>query len=473
MATEDYVINLLKDEFRVKFDCLPNSLSHMARILAEREQIKQGSRPPKAVLRTKGDVKIGSNWIVIREWEPFENEAYVDFPPSACHHQVYKISRSGGTRLDKLNFRKSFDYISEEYLGDEDGPSFFLFEPFLITFHRDDNYFEVFNLLEPHQSPRKIKREGRILGEMKTLLYEDDYGIPHCDESRYDGDLRVDGEIPESVLFPVLFKQDATSICVECTRISGSSMEVLFKETIYLPEEYYRRPRLLLLDRDNLVLQINLKVGGIMNDVTYGCVAFHICLSKRKVTRYSLPEISGYLHFGMVEECLGLAIDQDDCEVGYPDEDDENQEDDAEDNSDYLQIITFGVLSEQKGLEVLCFIKNSPTVGIVKQELAHFESYVDTSENTCTKFSLRSLLNHLHDMDQEKATFTREVMGATVTKPIIDLECFCLGETSEEKARKQFRIVDRSKIGCATRITKCGTSEDSEPGFMKEIEIFI
>ena len=46
MAKEDYVINLLKDDFRAKYGREPNSLSDIARILAEREKIKKEPRVP-------------------------------------------------------------------------------------------------------------------------------------------------------------------------------------------------------------------------------------------------------------------------------------------------------------------------------------------------------------------------------------------------------------------------------------------
>ena len=223
MAKDDYVVNILKENFRLEHDRLPDRLSDIARIASDREEIKKESSLAKRrrVFKIKdfvSKIKIGSEWIVADKFvDGVDDEQEMNGRP-----YVYKILRSNEIQLKRLNLPtpsiRRFAY-------------FFLFEPFLISVdlnlpHMSSINYYVFNLLEPSETPRTIKREG--------LIRLCDFGVM----SVYNSDVRHNGELRESVLFPVIYKPDETSVCVECIRISSSSLDIFWKETIILPEEY-------------------------------------------------------------------------------------------------------------------------------------------------------------------------------------------------------------------------------------------
>ena len=65
-GSSDYVFNLLRDEFNRKYERDVDSLSDIARIVTEREEINNESAVPKVILKMDAyypNVKIGSEWV--------------------------------------------------------------------------------------------------------------------------------------------------------------------------------------------------------------------------------------------------------------------------------------------------------------------------------------------------------------------------------------------------------------------------
>ena len=411
MAKEDYVINLLKEDFRAKYNREPNSLSDIARILSLREEIKKESAVPKAVFETSRVVELGSNWIISNSRiNGIEDEGGT----LGNHFYVYKILRSSGISLQPLKLPRSFESVS----------AYFLFEPFLIVLDHGglrgmEQTYYVFNLLDPSEPARTIKREGDI-------MYIDAGDTKEC--PRYDSDLYFNGELRESVLFPIIYQPDPTTyqICVECVRISKSSIEVLWKETI-METEFFMRPQLHLLDHDNLMLRIDLSIEE-RNMIVNGCITYHIILSKRKVICYDLPDISGHLKFGMVEDRLGLTIwkalekieDNNDEETSVDDYSDESGHGFDDDNEQDRGYYAFGFLSEKEGFEVVCFLDSTHELGIYHNMLIQDEYDKKMRKGFCVK----RLLKHLDDPCQEFSCLSKEINGVTVTKPLIKIGNF-------------------------------------------------
>ena len=65
---KDYVMRLLKDEFKRKYERDPNSLSEIARIVKEREEIKNQTATPKFEATFQEELYDPSNVIVGSEW---------------------------------------------------------------------------------------------------------------------------------------------------------------------------------------------------------------------------------------------------------------------------------------------------------------------------------------------------------------------------------------------------------------------
>ncbi|CAG5111363.1 Oidioi.mRNA.OKI2018_I69.chr2.g5679.t1.cds [Oikopleura dioica] len=451
MANDDYVINLLKDDFRAKYDREPNSLSDIARIFSHREEIKKESAVPKAVFESSRVVELGSNWIVSNSSiNGIEDEGAT----LGNYLYVYKILRSSGISLQPLKLPRSLDSVS----------AYFLFEPFLIVQDHDglrgrEQTYYVFNLLEPSEPARTIKREGVIM----YIDSEDTKESP-----RYKSDLYQNGELRESVLFPIIYQPDPITVFIECVRIGKSSIDVLWKETIMEPK-FFIRPRLLLMDHDNLILRIDLNLEQ-RNLTVNGCIAFHIILSKRRVIRYDLPDISGHLKFGMVEERLGLTIwkvlekieDNNDEETSDDDYSDESGHDLDDDNEERHGFYAFGFLSEKEGYEVVCFLDTTHEIGIYHNMLVQD----DYDKKMRKGFCVKRLLKHLDDPDQEYPSLSKEINGVTVTKPLIKIESLFLGEFSKNKAKKEYHVMDRSKIACVTFKKRNGMHSS-------KVEIFI
>ena len=249
-----------------------------------------------------------------------------------------------------------------------------------------------------------------------------------------DSDLRLHGQLRESVLFPIIYKPDDVSVCVECARITSSSIDILLKETIILPEKYDEK-WLMRLDQDNFVLEIDYKFDS-ENGIAHGFVAYHISLSTNKVTRYDLPKISGHTNFGMVNGRLGMTLfnhlgnDQPyrsvytsvghDSDVDFSDVESYSFEafDESDDESD-RGFTTLGIFSEEKDFEVLCFfdLPESDSCWISGDKIIQS----DYDKKSRKVYCVRRLINLLNDMDEEGPSLTKEINGVTVTKPYVQI----------------------------------------------------
>ncbi|CAG5111364.1 Oidioi.mRNA.OKI2018_I69.chr2.g5680.t1.cds [Oikopleura dioica] len=429
MATEDYVINLLKDDFRIKYGREPNSLSDIARILADREEIKKESSLAKL-----------SKEII--------NSVDEDRRSSGGFY-VYKILRSDGIRLERVHLQRSFVGMRWNL------PPNYLFEPYFITFDSVEHKYYVFNLLQPTKRPRTIK----IYGQYDYITIQcSDPGL----QSTYNSDVRLNGELRESVLFPIIYKPDGMSVCIECAQISSSSIKILWKETFILPEEYEgTQPLAFFLNHDNLILR-NFIVDE-RNRATNGCFSFHIILSEGKVIPYDLSKIPGNVEFGMVKERLGIVVwnsleednsneeessDEDDSDVDFSGAD-EDYDEENDDKNDDPGFVTFGFLSERNQFEVVCFFKltkNNQAFNISREMIIHEDFTGKTRKSLC----VRRLINQLNDTDQKQPLLTKEINGITETKPYIQIESLFFGEYSKKRAKKERHVHDRSKIGCVS-----------------------
>lgn len=439
LGCEDYVINLLKDEFKRKYEREPDSLSDIVRILADRREIKDESAIPKATFEIEynaPEVKIGSEWI-ISEARLGDDEA-----PEDGQLFVYKISRSSCITLEDLDVR----WYSHGYWN-------FVMEPFLIVFNGTD-IFKVHNLLKPTAPPMIIKRDRELLGEIDSDFWG--RGKRH---SNYDSDDRVNGELPESVLFPVVSAPNSTSVCIECAKIGQSSIEIVWKETFDFSEKNF--PQLMMLDRDNYVVWI--KDRGHTH-------VLHIILSKQKISRYFLAD-KEHPSFGLLKDRLVMATF---CHTT----DEEN-----------FRIMSFGFLTndEEDNFQVACFLKGEeqyfngyiPTrknwtgfqsydISIGRDEILRLKKdYTSTRTSIVTvkNIMIKQLLNFLEDESEKKTLITAKVMGIVKTKPLIHtgtisisgtylkpfLENFIAKETAKEKARKELEMVDWSSIGRVSR----------------------
>ncbi|CAG5111365.1 Oidioi.mRNA.OKI2018_I69.chr2.g5681.t1.cds [Oikopleura dioica] len=405
-AKEDYVVNLLKEDFRVKYGCEPSSLSDIARIFAEREIIEKESSiaSRRAVFETEGIAKIGSNWIITRA---VINGVEDELQGNAGVF-VYKILRGNGILLERVEIPRPFIRNTMKR---------FLLEPFLIIFDGRERTYRVLNLLQPSDPPRTIRRNGRMMPAFNV-----DISIP-CN---YGSDLRLNGELRESVLFPIIYNPDEVSVCIECARIGTSSIDILWKETIILPEEYdvdQLIRSVTLLNNDNLML--NIEENYDENAITHGYLGYHIILSKRKVIRIDLPNISGSLDFGIVNGRLGLTIwnplnnhedssDEDDSDVDYSSRDELDEENDTFERPG---LVTFGVFSEKNKFEVVCFIKLSKNQDI----LIRRDMIVQNDNRERRRYCPRRLIRQLVDMDQKLPSLTKEINGVTVSKPFVQI----------------------------------------------------
>ncbi|CBY32324.1 unnamed protein product [Oikopleura dioica] len=147
---------------------------------------------------------------------------------------VYKISRSSGILLKQIQLPLSFI-----------GHPSLLLEPFLIMFDGHDSW-EVHNLLEPKKAPMTIKRTQWIIGDI-------DFGFwALLAGSKYESDIRQNGKLPESILFPVIYQPSARIVCVDCVDIRQSEIRTLWTQTV----EFNNKIELdvIFIDRDNILL---------------------------------------------------------------------------------------------------------------------------------------------------------------------------------------------------------------------------
>jgi len=215
LGSTDYVIKLLRDEYNRKYERDVDSLSDIARIVTEREEISNETAIPKVILKMDAyypSVKIGSEWIIsdtmINGWEACNR--YDEPQTDGLELYVYKLSRSSGILLKQIQLPLSFI-----------GHPSLLLEPFLIMFDGHDSW-EVHNLLEPKKAPMTIKRTQWIIGDI-------DFGL--WAGSKYESDIRQNGKLPESILFPVIYQPSARIVCVDCVDIRQSEIRTLWTQS--------------------------------------------------------------------------------------------------------------------------------------------------------------------------------------------------------------------------------------------------
>ena len=141
---------------------------------------------------------------------------------------VYKICRSkspsSGIRLRQLFFKSTgFDV-----------KLLVLFEPFLFFYESYDNnggHFRnersivVSNLLESNTAPMKVGRGSSM--QFCNFCDKKIAGV-----SRFESDMRINGKLPESVLFLVVYKPTPTSLCFECLEIKTSAISTLWSRIV-------------------------------------------------------------------------------------------------------------------------------------------------------------------------------------------------------------------------------------------------
>jgi len=391
LGSTDYVINLLRDEFKRKYERDVDSLSDIARIVTEREDIKNETAEPKVILEMDEDypnVKIGSEWIIS---ETMINDINDEPQTDEQELYVYKISRSSGILLKQIHLPLSFFGFG------------LLMEPFLIRFDGND-VWEVHNLLEPKQAPMTIQRSPKIFRNIRFDLWTG---------SEYESDILPNGKLPESILFPVIYKPNETSFCVDCVNIQRSEIKTQWTQTFQINHRF--NARVIFVDRDNSIVRVSsreLDEFGV----------FHVILSKGKVTKYTLPKSFGYsMSFGIYEEKIYL-YERTNNTFGY------------------LTLSEEGV-----NFKRLCILaKQAHThIYIGKDEI----QYCNIEDEKIKRIETRRLLDFINDENEEKLIWQREIDGKLVTLPIVDL---CQFEFELE-----FELsIDRSKIGRASKLNK-------------------
>ncbi|CAG5091372.1 Oidioi.mRNA.OKI2018_I69.PAR.g13014.t1.cds [Oikopleura dioica] len=416
MAREDYVINLIKEEFQVKYDREPSSLSDIVKIACQREMMVK-SPVPKAVFETKDcHCDIGSSWIVTyRRINGVDEQQRVGTFP-----YIYKILRAPEIRLERL--RLPIGYPRNVHC--------LLFEPFLIIFDRKKR-IDVFNLLKPNEQPKSITGEGELI-EPKGY---------------YKADLRRNGKILDNVIFPIVRREDGRTICVDFALISRSSVDVILHETIKLPEKtgYAEQPELKILDRDNFLLRIDLRDDEDMDGLR-GCVAFLIITSKKKIISYSLPYLSGFPEFAMIDGRLGMIVWS-------------SPFDDYNEDNTLINFAAFAFLSENSGLEVICFFKYHYGRISIRQDRI---MQLNVGESKDTIVFVEPLINHLEKTGQARPSLTKAVNGHQVTRPIVEIESLLYEKLAAETVTTACRSITSSCIGRAVLKSWDMTSDQME-----------
>jgi len=407
---EDYVINLLKDEFERKNGRHPRSLSEIASIINEREKIKNGTAVAKFEATFEEEffypyqIRIGSEWIV-SECTPIKElpkvstyrrrEEYIQEP------YVYKICRSSGIQLEQL-FLKSAHTRMDLIV---------LFEPFLIfTDNNDDEpSIVVYNLLEPNAAPMTVKR-GPSMNIMYTVV------------SLYECDMRTYGKLPDKLPFLVVYEPTDTTLCFECLEIKTTAITTLWTRVIDLSEFGEFFCEIFWIDRDNYLLESREDVFQY----------HHVILSSAEITKY--------------QHSLGLGIRR------YL-------------KSDLGNYTIFKekllMFREKLGGNVFLFTSTEqkhemkPVCAFEDQDSAITDCFFYNEEIVCRKydenearFSISKLLDFIDDEIQEKKQLPRvDVPGSNVTVPLIDI--FHLGEKQMIGKYGSIDVMGRSKIGCA------------------------
>ncbi|CBY24053.1 unnamed protein product [Oikopleura dioica] len=414
----DYVITFLKDGFKREHGRDPGSLSEIVKIIKEREEIKNQTATPKFVatfqenLEDLLDVRIGSEWII--------SEVAINGQPrvSTYHRRsefmqkpyVYKIcrskprvTRSTCIQLRQVHLKAPSDVIIEHET--------LLLEPFFITTHFSDT-IEVYNLLDPQAAPMIIKRVS-----LKWIH------LPSMENSGmnlYENDFRINGQLPESVLFLLNYQPNETTVRLECVEIKPSSINTLWIENIEInvPHVYNS---VFWINRDNYIVRILDKETGRSQ-------IYHVLLSQAKIVKYqhnhefSLFPSDSYAIF---EEKLVMISAR---------------------ATDVSMDRRFGFLSSEKedNFKPVCFIESN----VFDQHFINKEEIIcaretDQSQVKIKRISIRKLLDFIDNEDQEK----KIVHVKELTLPCIDLYDARITKVQEEETV----VMGCSKIGRVLR----------------------
>jgi len=364
------VINLLRDEFKRKHERDVDSLSDIAIIVAEREEIKNETAVPKFILQMEANwrfVKIGSEWII----------STLHFYRRLLY--VYRISRSNGILLKQIHLPLSFI-----------GPINLLLEPFLIMFDEND-VLEVHNLLEPKKGPMTIKRSGHF----GNYLFW--YNENAC--STYESDILPNGKLPESILFPVFYQLNDNRICFDCVEIGRSEIKTLWTRNFEYSQSIDVDVR--SIDRDNFIFSV---------EISHVHEFFHVILSKEKVTKYTLE--GRFWHeqsYALFEEKIFTYVIR------------------FSDNGDFI-FGYFTLPEEGMNFKKLCiFVEEEHTrIKFDGEEILYFTNRVDYENTKIKQIPIRQLLDFINDDNQEKLNWEGEIDGKQVILPIVKLCKFIL-----------------------------------------------
>jgi hypothetical protein len=268
-------------------------------------------------------------------------------------------------------------FRSVHLVGSDADPSL---EPFLIMFDEND-VLEVHNLLEPKKGPMTLKRSGHF-GSYSEM----DGGY-----STYESDILPNGKLPESILFPVVYQPNDNCFCFDCVEIGRSEIKTLWTRSF----EYSQSidVAVISIDRDNFIFSLG---------VIHGQEIFHVILSKKKVTKYTIERTfwTG-LSFGLFEEKIFTYV--------------------VSDTEEFI----FGYLTlpeEGMNFKKLCiFVEEEHTqIEFDGEEILH---YIDVNAEILKikRIPIRQVLDFISNDNQEKLNWEGEIDGKQVILPIVDL----------------------------------------------------
>ena len=301
---------------------------------------------------------------------------------------VYKVSRSSSLNIIKQKLNLPFSY----------GLPNLLFEPFLIRYESDHEWgalgtWTIHNLLEPNAHPLSLKRS--------------DYRNWIIRDHNYESDIRIDGKLTTSLLFPVVYDQNPTKFCVECFEISSASVRSLWTQTFDFNDSLLGADRdILFIDRDNYLVFSDF----ITEDFSITeCYIYHVILSKAKITKYEVAcmDDSGSKDsdrsFAVFEETLFMNIRTEHAHV-------------------------FGSFSSPgNSFNPICFIVKHKYEDLVlrRDEILYFP---ENKSAGIKRIKVSELMDYINDKNQKKTCATTGIFSKQVTAPYIDL-----GKTIREK----------------------------------------
>ena len=267
-----------------------------------------------------------------------------------------------------------------------------LLEPFFIVQHsrRTLEGIEVYNLLDPQAAPMIIKRESLKWIHLPSM---EDSGM-----NLYENDFRINGQLPESVLFLLNYQPNETTVRLECVEIKSSSINTLWIENIEINVPHFVNS-VFWIDRDNYIVRIP-------DEETGRCQIHHVILSQAKIVKYQYNHEFALFpseSFAIFEEKLVMIRS---C---------------ATDVSDNVELVFGFLLSEKEdNFKPVCFIEsNDYDEHIINKEeiICSLAQWTDQSQIKIKRISIRKLLDFIDNEDQEK----KIVHVKELTLPCIDL----------------------------------------------------